>query len=91
MVIALFLQILVMIIDRYLYKSKTFISVQQKESKELQKERSLSKMEDSKTEQSIERSNSELDRNIKGSVINQRQVTNLGNSQDSAARSIGTK
>ena len=29
MVIALFLQILVMIIDRYLYKSKTFISVQE--------------------------------------------------------------
>jgi hypothetical protein len=27
MVIALFMQILVMIIDRYLYKSKTFISV----------------------------------------------------------------
>jgi hypothetical protein len=31
MVIALFLQIIVMIIDRYLYKSKTFISVQDKE------------------------------------------------------------
>lgn len=31
MVIALFIQILVMIIDRYLYKSKTFIAVQEKE------------------------------------------------------------
>ena len=29
MVIALFLQISVMILDRYLYKSKTFISVQE--------------------------------------------------------------
>lgn len=29
MVIALFIQILVMIIDRYMYKSKTFIQVQQ--------------------------------------------------------------
>lgn len=33
MVIALFLQILVMILDRYLYKSKTFISVQDKMKK----------------------------------------------------------
>jgi len=29
MVVALFLQIIVMIIDRYLYKSKTFIQVQE--------------------------------------------------------------
>ena len=33
MVIALFLQILVMIIDRYMYKSKTFIAVQRREQK----------------------------------------------------------
>lgn len=31
MVIALFLQILIMIIDRYMYKAKTFIAVQEKE------------------------------------------------------------
>jgi|LauGreDrversion4_2_1035121.scaffolds.fasta_scaffold12084_2 hypothetical protein len=29
MVIALFLQILIMILDRYLYKSKTFINVEE--------------------------------------------------------------
>jgi hypothetical protein len=32
MVVALFLQILVMIIDRYLYKSKTFIQVEEIEN-----------------------------------------------------------
>jgi hypothetical protein len=32
MVVALFLQIIVMIIDRYLYKSKTFIQVEQLEN-----------------------------------------------------------
>lgn len=72
MVIALFLQILVMIIDRYLYKSKTFISVQQKELNKQQRERSMSRVaEDSKTEQSLERSNSEQDRekNLKQSQI----------------------
>jgi hypothetical protein len=36
MVIALFIQILVMIIDRYLYKSKTFIAIQEQKGFDLQ-------------------------------------------------------
>ena len=43
MVIGLFLQILVMIIDRYLYKSKTFIQVQQIENARKGKQKHLQK------------------------------------------------
>ena len=50
MVVALFLQILVMIIDRYMYKSKTFISVQQ----ELEKKQTN---KDSLIDKHLERSN----------------------------------
>lgn len=41
MVIALFLQIVIMIIDRYLYKSKTFISIQEKEKKKKQFDKTI--------------------------------------------------
>lgn len=37
MVIALFLQILIMIIDRYLYKSNTFIEIEEEKVKKKEK------------------------------------------------------
>ncbi len=39
MVIALFIQILIMILDRYLYKSKTFISIAEKGLKKSAKDK----------------------------------------------------
>ena len=63
MVIALFLQIIVMIIDRYLYKSKTFIAVQEK------KNHMQNKLEAELLENNSEPKNREEDEDDRGKSV----------------------